>query len=300
MAASSELQLELSPTLLRQRIDGFVGTFLEGKSPETVGTYRRSLSEFERWFAEQKRPFGFRKEDVLAYRKYLSDERGLSPASVSTYLTALRRFCAYLVSTGELGDNPALAVKGNARPVSHSREQLSPGEIEQLFEAVDGDSLIALRDRALMALMIYAGLSEIELVRADCGDLDHQLLGLFLQVRGKGRVEKDQQVQLDEAAADDLEAYLRARGLRKPEDPLFVSHGHRSEGARLNTRSVRSRINHHLKAADVKHAGITPHSLTHTAALIWLNDGMTIEQVRERMRHGTLETTMISWRKWQR
>ena len=42
---------------------------------------------------------------------------------------------------------------------------------------------------------------------------------------------------------------------------------------------------------------MTPHSLTHTAALIWLNDGMSIEEVRQRMRHGTLDTTMIYYKK---
>jgi site-specific recombinase XerD len=38
---------------------------------------------------------------------------------------------------------------------------------------------------------------------------------------------------------------------------------------------------------------VSPHSLTHTAALIWLNDGIQVEEVRRRMRHGTLDTTMI-------
>jgi len=60
---------------------------------------------------------------------------------------------------------------------------------------------------------------------------------------------------------------------------------------------VRSRINTHLKQAGLKKEGISPHSLTHTAALIWLNDGMGVEDVRQRMRHGTLETTMIYFRK---
>ena len=76
-----------------------------------------------------------------------------------------------------------------------------------------------------------------------------------------------------------------------------MSHGHRSEGKRLNTRSVRSRINTHLEFAGVKKDGISPHSLTHTAALLWLSDGMAVEDVKQRMRHGTLDTTMIYFRK---
>lgn len=295
--AASEPQLQLTPALLSQRLDAFVETFLDGKSTETVGTYRRSLNEFERWFAGLESPFGFRKEDVLAYKNYLSDERSLSPVSVSTYLTALRRLCAYLVEAGELETNPAVGIKGNARPISHSRETLTEEEVERLFEVVEGNTLIALRDRAIVALMIYAGLSEIELVRANCADLDPTLYGLNLRVQGKGHTEKDQRVSLEGVAAESIQAYMLARPQRKPEDPLFVSHGHRSDGSRLNTRSIRGRINHHLKTANLKRPGISPHSLTHTAALIWLNGGMDVELVRERMRHGTLETTMISLRK---
>ena len=42
--------LVLSLVELQGRIEGCVTEFLEGKSPETIGTYRRTLNEFERWF----------------------------------------------------------------------------------------------------------------------------------------------------------------------------------------------------------------------------------------------------------
>ncbi len=289
--------LRLSLTELQQRIEGFLTEFLEGKSPETVGTYRRTLNEFERYVARTRGQFQFREADVEGYKTYLMEERALSQVSVSTYLTALRRLCQYLVSRGELAENPARAVKGNRRPSTHSRGVLTEVEVARLFETAEGSALIALRDRALMALMVYAGLSEIELVRADCEDLERNLLGWFLRVQGKGHTTKDQQVPLDPPAAEALQAYLDARGRLHPTDPLFVSHGHRSDGARLNTRTVRSRVNTHLKAAGLKRPGISPHSLTHTAALIWLNDGKPLEEVRQRMRHGTLDTTMIYFRK---
>jgi integrase/recombinase XerC len=282
---------------LQQRIEGFLTEYLDGKSPETVGTYRRTLHEFERYFARERGRFRFREEDVEGYKRYLMEERELSQVSVSTYLTALRRLCQYLVSTGELEENPARQVKGNRRPSTHSRGVLREDEVARLFEAVEGTDLLTLRDRAIMALMVYGGLSEIELIRADYEDLDQTLLGWLLRVQGKGRKTKDEQVPLDEPAAEALRAYLQARGRVRPEDPLFVSHGRRSGGARLNTRTVRSRVNAHLEAAGLKRPGISPHSLTHTAALIWLNDGMALEEVRRRMRHGTLDTTMIYFRK---
>ena len=297
----ADTPLRLSVAQLEDRLDGFVTEYLKDKSPETRGTYRRTLNEFERYHATRAaRPssrFRFVEKDVEAYKTYLMEERELSQVSVSTYLTALRRLCDYLVARGELDENPARGVKGNRRPGSHTRGVLTESEVEALFEAVPKTTEIGRRDRALIALMVYGGLSEVELVRADVGDLDRTLMGTFLHVQGKGRQSKDEAVPLDAAAVDPLEIYLLERDGAAPGAPLFVSHGHRSAGTRLNTRSVRGRVNTHLRAAKLKRRGISPHSLTHTAALIWLNSGMAVEEVRRRMRHGTLETTMISFKK---
>ncbi len=299
--AVADPPLRLSVADLANRLESFVTDYLKEKSKETRGTYRRALNEFERYHgvraARPSSTFRFIEKDIEAYKTYLMEERELSQVSVSTYLTALRRLCDYLVARGDLEDNPARAVKGNRRPASHSRGVLTEEQVETLFESIPQVTEIGRRDRALVALMVYGGLSEVELVRADIGDVDRTLMGTFLRVQGKGRQTKDQTVPLDGTAVDPLEIYLMTREESDPTAPLFVSLGHRSAGTRLNTRSVRGRINTHLRAAKLKKRGISPHSLTHTAALIWLNSGMPVDDVRRRMRHGTLETTMISFKK---
>ena len=289
--------LTLSLRELKQHIDSFLQDYLDGKSPETVGTYRRSLNEFKRWFVQQKGRFRFQKDGIEQYKKYLMETRELSQVSVSTYLTAVRRLCQYLVDSGSLEANPAREVKGNRRPDRHTRKVLTEQDIDRLLEVLDDTTQIGRRDQAIVYLMLYAGLREIEIVRADVQDLEQTLMGWFLRVQGKGRTVKDQQAPIDPPVVEKMQSYLGTRDNLKPEAPLFVSHGHRSEGKRLKTRSVRSRINMHLKEAGIKRRGVTPHSLTHTAALIWLNKGMDIEEVKQRMRHGTLDTTMIYYKK---
>lgn len=297
----ADAPLRLTVAQLASRLETFVSDYLKDKSPETRGTYRRALNEFERYHATRAaRPssrFRFVERDVEAYKAYLMEERELSQVSVSTYLTSLRRLCDYLVARGELDENPARGVKGNRRPGSHSRGVLREAEVGKLMEAIPQVTEIGRRDRAIVALMVFGGLSEVELVRADLGDVDRTLMGTFLRVQGKGRQSKDEAVPLDPEAVDPLEVYLMGRDESAPDAPLFTSLGHRSAGTRLNTRSVRGRVNTHLRAAKLKRRGISPHSLTHTAALIWLNSGMAVEEVRRRMRHGTLETTMISFKK---
>jgi len=295
-APSDPVGLNLSLRELRDHLQAFQDDYLAEKSDETVGTYRRSLNSFEKWFAQQD-AFRFTEDDIREYKAYLMEERELSHVSVSTYLTALRRFCQYLTDTGALSENPADAVKGNRRPDTHSRAVLTEQDIEQLKDVLGAATQIDKRDRAVVFLMLYAGLSEIEIVRADVEDLENTLMGPVLRVQGKGRDVKDQEAPLDPPVLETVEDYLDTREDVHPDDPLFVSHGHRSDGKRLKTRSVRSRINGYLKDADIKRKGVTPHSLTHTAALIWLNEGMPLEEVKQRMRHGTLDTTMIYYKK---
>ncbi len=295
--SASDAPLELSLRELRQHLDAFLTEYLSEKSDETVGTYRRSLNTFQKWFIQRQGRFQFTEDDVRAYKQYLMEERGLSQVSVSTYLTAVRRLCQYLVDAGHLNENPAKAVKGNRRPETHTRKVFTESDIEALLDTMDDTTPIDKRDLAIVYCMLYAGMSEIELVRADVGDFEHTLMGDVLRVQGKGRTVKDEQVPLDPPVVERIEAYLQARERPNPDKPLFISHGRRSRGKRLKTRSIRGRINQHMKAAEVKRPGITPHSLTHTAALIWLNRGMPLEQVKERMRHGTLDTTMIYYKK---
>ncbi|MEM1126417.1 MAG: tyrosine-type recombinase/integrase [Bacteroidota bacterium] len=298
-AFSTDGSASLSLTLgeLEKRIEDFLREYSKTKSPQTVGTYRRALNEFERWFVTQRGQFRFTTEQIQAYKRYLMETRELHQVSVSTYLTALRRLCQYLVDIGLLPDNPARAVKGNRRPSTHSRSVLTQSEVDVLLQSLPATSQIDKRDVAIIYLMLFAGLSEIELIRADVQDLEQTLLGWYLRVQGKGRTVKDQQAVIDPPVMEKIRIYLDTRGRIRPEAPLFVSHGRRSEGQRLNTRSVRSRINGHLETASLKRRGVTPHSLTHTAALIWLNDGLGIEEVKQRMRHGTLDTTMIYFKK---
>ena len=91
---------------------------------------------------------------------------------------------------------------------------------------------------------------------------------------------------------DAIRLYLDTRHIQ-PEQPLFAAHSARNEGTRLNTRTVRGRVVYWLEKAGIQRRGVTPHSLTHTAALLWLNAGLSVDEVRRRMRHGTLDTTMI-------
>lgn len=291
--------VRLSFRSLQKYQEGFLRS-LRRKRPETRGTYERALRGFLQWFQEDAH-CRFRVEDIERYKRYLLKKRKLSEVSISTYLTAVRRLCDFLVRERVLADNPGRLVGGSHRPLSHSRAVLTPAEVQALFEVISTDTAQdaderSLRDLAFVKLMLACGLSEIEIVRADVEDLRRQGEATVLWVQGKGRVRKDASVALMPEVSSIIERYLAYRGALRPTDPLFASAGNRTRGDRMSTRGVRERVNRCLGAAGVKQGKkgkVTPGSLRHTAALLMAASGATADEIRERMRLGSIETAML-------
>lgn len=286
--------LTVSLAKLETLIDGFLSEFLKGKSDETQGTYQRALREFQRYFAVARDWFQFRPEDIEQYKHYLMQERKLSQVSVSTYLTSLRRLLDYFVAQGLLDENPARQVKGNRRPVHHTAGTLTEAEVKKLLSLVPTEKLQDHRDYITIRLMIESAVSEHELVKANVEDLKKFSSHYVLYVQGKGKKTKDDTVDVPLSLGLEIERYLERRAHLTPLSPLLASHSRRISEARMTTRALNYRLNHWLEVAGITRDNITPHSLRHTAAKLWLErDGLSIEEVRRRMRHGMLATTKI-------
>ncbi|HTX99413.1 MAG TPA: tyrosine-type recombinase/integrase [Bacteroidota bacterium] len=286
--------IKLTQGGLRKQYDGFVRS-LRGRAPETRGTYERALREFLRWY-KVDRKCRFVKDDIVRYKNHLVQEKQLSQVSVSTYLTAVRQFCDFLTQRGILRENPARTVGGSGRPTAHSRQTLSAEEVRAVLDAVHPGDELGLRDLAFIKLMVLCGLSEIEIIRANSEDLVLRDGESTLRVQGKGRLTKDAVVQIPPNVRIVLEQYLSVRGSPSPRDPLFASAGNRTRGERMTTRGVRERVNHYLEVAGVKKGRlrqVTPYSLRHTAAVLMAEAGATADEIRDRMRLGSVMTALL-------
>lgn len=286
------------PGVPRTDLPGYVAGFLTSLNqvkPETSGTYQRALREFVKWTSSHD-SLEFTASTMQRYKGYLVSTRRLSEASVSTYLTAVRRLCDFLVSEGILAENPAKLVAGGKRPTTHSRETLSLQDVTNLLGSVDQSDNTGKRDYAVVKLMLSCGLSEIEIVRANCEDLQSREGTTILYVQGKGRSRKDQAVVIPADVGAAITAYMMTREDVRPSDPLVASAGNRTRGMRMTTRGIRNRVNGYLEAAGIKKGRmrrITPYSLRHTSALIMADAGASPDEIRQRMRLGTLATAML-------
>ena len=259
-------------------------------SPKTVETYTRALRQLFNYFSLNGITQPTR-ADILAFRDDLKAS-GHKPTTVQSYITATKIFFSWTEQEG-LYPNVADHLKGAKLDREHKKDYLTSRQVKEVLAGVDRSTEQGLRDYAMLFLMVTGGLRTIEVSRANIGDLRTLGDNSVLYVQGKGREEKTDYVKLSAPAEQAIRAYLKARGEKDEEAPLFSSTSNNNKGARLTTRSVSGIVKKRLQQAGYDSEKLTAHSLRHTAVTLSLLAGKDITEVQQFARHANIATTMI-------
>ena len=104
---------------------------------------------------------------VIAWRNDL-EPRELAPASIRRKLSALSSLFDYLCERNAVAGNPVDGVK---RPMANSNEGSTPAlgdpQARKLLDAPPEDTLKGVRDRAILATLLYHGIRREELCRLE-------------------------------------------------------------------------------------------------------------------------------------
>ena len=259
-------------------------------SPKTVETYTRALRQLFSYFSLNgiTQP---QREDIIAFRDELKAS-GHKPTTVQSYITATKIFFSW-TEQEKLYPNIAEHLKGAKLDRNHKKDYLTSGQVKEVLAGVDRSTEQGLRDYAMLFLMVTGGLRTIEVSRANIGDLRTLGDNSVLYVQGKGREEKTDYIKLSAPAEQAIRAYLKARGEKDEEAPLFSSTSNNNRGARLTTRSVSGIVKTRLQQAGYDSEKLTAHSLRHTAVTLSLLAGKDITEVQQFARHANIATTMI-------
>jgi integrase/recombinase XerD len=213
-------------------------------------------------------------------------KRGLSPASRSRALSAMRHFHKFLHREGVARKD---VTAGLSRPKRSKRipKVLSVEQVERLLEIPEEDTL-GLRDRAMFEMAYAAGLRASEL----CGLTFEQVIEKerLLVVEGKGK--KQRVIPYGRPAAKALAAYLsRARAeLAKGRVTAFVFLNHR--GRKMSRVGFFKRLRMQARRAGIQR-GVSPHVLRHSFATHLLQGGADLRYIQELLGHADISTTQI-------
>jgi integrase/recombinase XerC len=255
----------------------------------TVRNYLSDVRQFLAYLASRIPPVALSRLGYPELRGFLAARHQVNrKTSVARKLAALRTFCRFLVRQGVLPHNIA-ALAPTPKLEQPLPKFLSIDEVFHLLEETTGQSVLALRDRAILELFYSGGLRVAELVGLNLADLD--LAGRLAKVRGKGG--KERLVMIGTPAYHALNLYLHVRReLLTPDSPasgreaVFLNY----RGGRITTRSVARLVAKWALKAGLGQP-LSPHGLRHTFATHLLEGQADLRAVQEMLGHAQLSTT---------
>ncbi len=268
------------------------------RARRTITGYRRDLEHFAEWFTQTNgrppTPATVTPLDVREYRQYLL--RHYRPASVNRRLAALRSFFTWALGQGIAPSDPTSHIhwahKSPRAPRWLTRPQTyallrAVQEARQVAE-VKGNlpsARKARRDRAIICLMLFAGLriSEVCELRVDDVEINERSGKVVVRL-GKGG--KYREVPLNADARRAVREWLEVRPATAGER-LFVG----QHGQPLGDTGVRGAVEKYASRAGLE--GVTPHTLRHTFGKNLVDAGVSLDRVAALLGHESLETTRL-------
>ena len=251
------------------------------------GTKQDYLARLPRFFEFMNRN-DVSRNLLLNYKQALRDDASLGVASMNKYLTTARIALREMYRIGMLSQDLSVGVKSFKQSAKHKVTGLDEQEVEKICQHLQSldDSFVNVRLRAIVALLLFQGLRQIEICRLDVSDVS--LIDKRLYVIGKGRDDREP-IHIHPETLKVLTEYLR--GSKAKHGPLFTHINRQTSGNRLTTRGLRQIFQNLLKELEIER---TTHGTRHwfTTELIrhYKSDLTTVAKFT---RHSSLEMLMI-------
>ena len=272
-------------------LEFFVATI---RNKNTREAYFRAISRFLKWADERHLELeDIRPIHVASYIEGFTV--GLADPSVKQHLAAIKMFFDWMVTGQIVPFNPASSVRGPKHVVKKGKTPvMTAEEARQLIESIGIDSVVGLRDRALIATMLYSFARVSAVVGMLVQDYYPQGKRSWIRLHEKGG--KFHEVPCHHKAEEYLDAYTQAAELKdKPKTPLFRST--RGRTMQLTEKGL-SRVDaFRIVQRRTKAAGLLGHICNHsfraTGITVYLENGGALETAAHIAAHESPRTTKL-------
>jgi len=233
----------------------------------------------------QSEPFST--NTFLNFKRKLAENVAYSVSTKNKYLASARIFLKELHRRGVIPIDTTLNIKSFSQSKKHKVSGLDDNDIEKLTHYLQSlePTKQNLRLKAMIALLLYQGLRQIEIVRLDVTDIEFSTKRAY--VHGKGRNDKEP-IHLHPETIKALRNYIKA--YRKAHGALFTPIT-RQPTERLTTRGLRKIVQSAMHQAGIDK---TVHGFRHfyTTKLIQSYKGDLL-RVACYTRHRSLEMLQV-------
>jgi site-specific recombinase XerC len=261
----------------------------DGRSPHTIGQYRRHVHTLVRWLAAERLPLdvaAITHEDVARFvaspvARCRRDGTLKTGTSVNAMRSSLRGFFSYLHEAGYVAANPTRLLRRAICSPPPPRA-LTDDEQERLLDVLNAaEGYEGQRDAALVRTMLGTGLRLSSALSLRVDDVDLQAREVTIRCTKGNRPDR---LPISRAVTRLLADWIGDRR----EGVLF---GSRS-GWSLCSRHVQRRFRKAVDAAGITRAA-SPHSCRHAFATSLLKRTGDVTLVQAALRHRSIASTLI-------
>jgi site-specific recombinase XerD len=265
------------------------------RNPNTRRAYARAALEFFDWLAAHgvTQLTAIESIHVATYIEQLQKARSAPTAKLR--LAALRHLFDWMVIGPIMPTNPAAAVRGPHHIVRRGKTPvLDPQEARQLIDAIDTKTVIGLRDRALIGLMVYSFARIGAAITMRVEDVYLQNRRLWVRLHEKGG--KEHAMPCHHNLETYLHEYIHGAGIaRDPKALLFQTYSRATgqlAGNPLPQANAFAMIQRRAKSAGIAtHVG--NHTFRATGVTAYLKNGGTLERAAQMANHASTRTTQL-------
>src|SRR5574341_362845 len=211
---STKLHEIAMPTIIAASGENTCRQFIEFftvniRNPNTRKAYYRGIGNFLNWCGA--RGIKFEQIGPLVVAAYIEQHTASTP-TVKQHLAAIRMLFDWLVIGHVIPANPALSVRGPTYILRRGKTPvLTKDETRMLLENIDISSVMGLRDRALIATMVYSFARVGAVVGMRVGDYYRNGKRWWLRLHEKGG--KFHEVPAHHKLEEYIDAYINVSGL---------------------------------------------------------------------------------------
>jgi len=264
------------------------------RNANTRLAYACAVGQFLRWCETYGLMLAdIRPTAVAAYVEVISAIR--TPPTVKQHLAAIRMLFDWLVIGQILPNNPASSVRGPRYVVKRGKTPvLQAADARRLLDSIDTGSLVGLRDRALIAVMVYSFARVGAVVGMKVEDYYRIGRRSWLRLHEKGG--KFHEVPAHHNAEQYIDAYLHAAGITDQYGgPLFrTAHGRTGELTvrPMSRHDALRMIKRHCRRINLPRT-ICCHTFRATGITAYLENGGTLEHAQAIAAHESPRTTKL-------
>ena len=262
------------------------------RNPNTRAAYVFACSKFLNWC--ESNSVTLEKMEPIHVAAYVETMVGATP-TIKQHTAAIRQLLDYLTTKGIIEYNPALSVKTPKHSVTKGKTPvMESDDVRKLLDSLPIDTLVGLRDRALIGAMVYTFARVGAVVKMQVGDFYSTGRRSFLRLKEKGG--KDHEVPAHLKLEEYLDCYLAAAGLSEQKKaPLFQSAHGRTDtftGSPMHRENVMHMVKRRCRQAGIEEI-FGCHTFRATGITAYLNAGGTLEKAQQIAAHASASTTKL-------